>query len=85
MNGQVALIGFLEDTSATIDLVSVIRRNINLKAYTTGSREDLEQFVKFVEVNRLKPVISGVYNDYHKAFSVFASRMVPGKVVVRHR
>ena len=85
MNGQVALIGFLEDTSATIDLVSVIRRNINLKAYTTGSREDLEQFVKFVEANRLKPVISGVYNDYHKAFSVFESRTVPGKVVVRHR
>jgi len=85
VNGQVALVGFLEDTSAMIDLVSVIRRNINLKAYTTGSREDLEQFVKFVEVNKMKPVISAVYNDYHKAFSVFESRMVPGKIVVRHQ
>ena len=84
INGQVALIGFLEDTSATIDLVSVIRRNINLKAYTTGSREDLEQFVKFVEVTKLKPVISGVFDDYHKAFSRFQSRTVPGKLVVRH-
>jgi NADPH:quinone reductase-like Zn-dependent oxidoreductase len=84
VNGQVALIGFLEDTSATIDLVSVIRRNINLKAYTTGSREDLEQFVKFVEVNKLKPVISGVYYDYQTAFSLFQSRKVPGKIVVRH-
>lgn len=84
VNGQVALIGFLEDTSATIDLVSVIRRNINLKAFTTGSREDLEQFVKFAEVNNLKPIISGVYNDYHKAFSLFESRKLPGKIVVRH-
>ena len=84
VNGQVALIGFLEDTSATIDLVSVIRRNINLKAYTTGSRENLEQFVKFVEVNKLKPVISGVYNDYHMAVSLFQSKKVPGKIVIRH-
>jgi len=84
VNGQVALIGFLEDTSATIDLVSVIRRNINLKAFTTGSREGLEQFVKFVEVNQLKPVISGVYTDYHQAFSLFQSRKVPGKLIVRH-
>ena len=31
-----------------------------------------------------KPVISGVYYDYQTAFSLFQSRKVPGKIVVRH-
>jgi NADPH:quinone reductase-like Zn-dependent oxidoreductase len=85
VNGQVALVGFLEDTSAKVDLVSVIRRNINLKAYTTGSREDLEQLVKFIESSKFKPVIAAAYTDYLKAFSTFESKRSPGKVVVLHK
>lgn len=84
VDGQVALVGFLEDTSARIDLVSVIRRNINLKAYTTGSREDLERLVKFIEGSTVRPIIAAVYTDYLKAFSTFESKKIPGKVVVRH-
>jgi NADPH:quinone reductase-like Zn-dependent oxidoreductase len=83
VNGEVALIGFLEDTKTAIDLVSVIRRNIRLQAYTTGSREDLEQFVKFLEVNPVRPVIAGVYDDYHTAFKVFEGNKTPGKIIVR--
>jgi NADPH:quinone reductase-like Zn-dependent oxidoreductase len=82
INGQVALIGFLEDTQTSIDLVSVIRRNITLRAYTTGSREDLEQFVKFLEVNPVRPVIAGIYHDYMTAFKVFEGNKTPGKIIV---
>jgi NADPH:quinone reductase-like Zn-dependent oxidoreductase len=82
VNGQVALVGFLEDTTSTIDLVSVIRRNINLKAYTTGSAEDLEQFVKFMNTTTMKPVIAGVYSDYPTAFNIFSAQRTPGKIIV---
>ncbi|HEY9048834.1 MAG TPA: NAD(P)-dependent alcohol dehydrogenase [Ohtaekwangia sp.] len=84
VSGHVALLGFLEDTQTSIDLVSVIRRNITLQAYTTGSREDLEQFVKFLEIYPVRPVIAGVYSDYLTAFARFENNTTPGKLIVKH-
>ncbi|HEY9006799.1 zinc-dependent alcohol dehydrogenase family protein [Ohtaekwangia sp.] len=84
VGGHIALIGFLDDTRTSIDLVSVIRRNITLQAYTTGSREDLEQFVKFLEIYPVRPFIAGVYTDYATAFAMFENNKTPGKIIVKH-
>lgn len=85
LNGEVAVIGFLDSSQATINLVTLIRKNAALKAYTTGSRDRLHDFVQWLDVNPIKPVIGGLYFDYYEAFRAFEQRAKPGKVVVVHK
>ncbi len=83
LNGEIAVIGFLEGTKSTVDLVSLIRKNVRLSGYTTGSKERLSQFVQWLDANPIRPVIGGVYSDFQTAFRAFEKREVVGKVVVK--
>jgi len=83
MNGEVAVVGFLNGTQSTIDLVTMIRKNVRLSGYTTGSRDDLQQFVQWLEVNPIRPIIAYVYTDFMPAFQTFEKREKPGKLVVK--
>jgi NADPH:quinone reductase-like Zn-dependent oxidoreductase len=85
LNGEVAVIGFLESSQATINLVTLIRKNAALKAYTTGSSDRLKDFVQWLEVNPIKPVVGGIYSNYHESFQAFEERARPGKIVVVHK
>jgi NADPH:quinone reductase-like Zn-dependent oxidoreductase len=82
LNGKVAVVGFLNNTLAHINLVTLIRKNISLKAFTTGSREDLENLVQWLNVNSITPVIAGIYQNFYTAFREFEKRGAPGKIVV---
>jgi NADPH:quinone reductase-like Zn-dependent oxidoreductase len=84
INGRIAVIGFLEGSQSTIDLVAMIRKNVSLHAFTTGNRQTLRQFVQWLEANPLEPVIGGVFTNYESAFSAFAQRDKVGKIVVKH-
>lgn len=81
-NGCVAIIGFLDSAISSINLVTLIRKNARMLAYTTGSKDDLENLVRWLNVFPIKPVISGVYRDFHLAFQEFESRKAAGKIVV---
>lgn len=83
INGEVAVVGFLSGTQSTIDLVTMIRKNVRLSGYTTGSKDDLQQFVQWLDVNPIHPIIASVYEDYKEAFLDFEKREKPGKLVVK--
>ncbi len=81
-NGRVAIIGFLNGSLSSINLIPLIRKDASLLAYTTGSREDLEGFVRWLNINPIQPIISGTYTDFNQAFQSFEKRQTPGKIVV---
>lgn len=82
LNGEIAVIGFLNGTQSTIDLVTMIRKNVRLSGYTTGSKASLWQFVQWLEENRIHPVLSGIHNNFDDAFRGFEKRDPPGKIAV---
>lgn len=83
LGGTIAIVGFLNGSEANVNLIKLILKNIQLKGFTTGSREDLQDLVRWLETNPVKPVIGGVYSDYFEGFKAFENRSIPGKVIVK--
>lgn len=86
--GTVVVIGRVSGGGAiSIDPGLLIGRARRLAGITTGSRAMLEQLVRFVEVNRLLPVIDTVFpfSDAAAAYAHLASGQHFGKVAVSVR
>lgn len=86
--GTVVVIGRVSGGGAiAIDPGMLIGRARRLAGITTGSRAMLEQLVRFVEVNRLSPVLDKVFpfDDAAAAYAHLASGRHFGKVAIAVR
>jgi NADPH:quinone reductase-like Zn-dependent oxidoreductase len=85
VGGRVALLGFLEDGTAVLDLKQAIRRSVTLATSSGRSRDMFEALVRAFEAGGLHPVIdrSFAFQDAAAAFAHLASGAAFGKIVVR--
>lgn len=60
--GHIAVIGFMDSSSATISLGSMMFPGVTLQGVAVGSREHMADLLKFLEQHRIEPVIDAVYD-----------------------
>ena len=61
LGGTVALLGFLESTTAPLDVTLAIRRSVAIRASTGVSRSDLESASRAYAAAGVKPIIDELY------------------------
>lgn len=85
IGGTVSLVGFVDGTTATIDVPAVVRRSLALRALSGGSRDDLDATARFVEASAVRPVVDSVFSfdRTRDAYARLAGGGVLGKVVIR--
>jgi NADPH:quinone reductase-like Zn-dependent oxidoreductase len=85
IGGTVVLVGYAGGTSATLDLLAVLRSAVTLRAVSGGSRASFEQLVRFLEQYRLHPFIDRVFafEDVRAAYAHLERGRPAGKVVIQ--
>ncbi|MFF3749894.1 NAD(P)-dependent alcohol dehydrogenase [Streptomyces sp. NPDC002018] len=83
-NGHVAVIGFLESMTASLDLMPLLYGQTRVTGIATGHRRAFEELAAFVGVHGIKPVIDTVhaFDDAPLAFERLGQGAF-GKIVVR--
>lgn len=84
LGGTIALVGFVGDTTASLDIPAAIRRGVSFRAVTGGSRTMLEELVRAIEATDLHPIVDTVvpFTKAPEAFAKLASGSPFGKVVI---
>jgi len=84
LGGSVVLLGFVGGTSVTLDLISVIRRAVTLRAISGGSRASFERLVHFMEEHRIRPVVAArfAFDQFREAYEYLESKRPFGKIVI---
>jgi len=84
MGGTTHLIGYASDTSAQIDIFDAIRHGAVVRVAAAGSRTSFERMVTAIEVNQIRPAISGVFPlaRVHDAFAALQEGGHFGKLVL---
>lgn len=83
--GQIAQIGVLTGFDAPdVSLFPLVARNARMNGIYVGSREHFENFVRFLDVTKIKPVIDRVFDfkDARSAYEYMQSGAHFGKVVI---
>lgn len=86
VGGTVSTMGFVAGSTATIDLLALIRRAVTLRATSGGSRSSFEALIKAYETTQMHPVVDKVF-PFHRdgvlaAFTHLELGRPFGKVVV---
>lgn len=88
VGGRIALVGIVGGMGAIDyrDMLPINHKVLTLFANGMGSRRDLEEMLRFVDVNAIEPVIDSrfAFEDAASAFRHFAARRHVGKVVISH-
>jgi D-arabinose 1-dehydrogenase-like Zn-dependent alcohol dehydrogenase len=84
VGGSVMLLGYVGGTTATLDLLVVIRRAVRLQAVSGGSRTSFEELVRFVERHELRPVVGARFpvDEVRAAYEHLISGRPLGKIVL---
>lgn len=84
MSGSISFIGLLAGLSAPVNTYQFVARNVRLHGIETGSREMFEEMNRFIEHQRLAPVIDSLCNfdGVDAAFRRLESGKHFGKIVV---
>lgn len=83
----VFVIGFLSGVRASIDLLPIITKALNVQGKNTGTVADLRDAARAIAAQRIEPVVDRVFDidDTAKAYAhVAASGRHFGKVAIRH-
>ena len=80
---MVAVVGFLQGQSATLDLMDLIWHQTHIQGIAVGHRRSFQDLVRFLDEHQIKPVIDTVYDfaDAHAAYDQLA-RGAFGKIVI---
>lgn len=62
VGGHVAVIGFMESITATINLGLLMSANVTLQGVGVGSRKHMTDLLNFMERYRIEPVIDAIYD-----------------------
>jgi NADPH:quinone reductase-like Zn-dependent oxidoreductase len=84
--GQVSMVGVLGGAVGGLDFMSTFMSQATFRPIAIGSRRDLEDVARVVQLHGIRPVIDSVFSfdDAAAAFRHFADRQLFGKVVIRH-
>jgi NADPH:quinone reductase-like Zn-dependent oxidoreductase len=82
--GEISIIGILNDFDSTINLFSLIQRQAVLRGISVGPRRALEDMLKKFDQLKLRPVIDSVYafNDAKAAYERLEKGAF-GKIVIK--
>lgn len=85
VSGAISFIGLIAGMSAPINTFQFVAKNVRLHGIETGSREMFEEMNRFIESNRLKPVIDRTFtfNEAREALKYLESGSHFGKVLVK--
>lgn len=82
-NGHIALVGLIESTTLTADIVRLLHERAWIRGVLVGSRKNFETMNRALETLRIRPVIDRVY-PFAETPAAFAhlARGAFGKVVI---
>lgn len=82
--GQVAVVGFLQGQTATLDLMNVIFRKVKIQGIAVGHRQAFEEMNRALAHHGIQPVIDAVYSfEQAPAAYEHQGRGGFGKIVIR--
>lgn len=86
LGGHISMIGVLAGLQGEVSTVALMGKQIKLKGIMVGTRCNLKDFIRAVEINQLKPVIDKSYSleDLAEAFKYQMSNAHFGKIVVEY-
>ena len=86
LGGQISLIGILGGHDGGVDYMSMFTSFARFEPIAVGSRRDLEDMIRAIDLHKIKPVIDSQFSfdDARSAFDKLAQRQLFGKVVVSH-
>src|SRR5471032_88706 len=82
--GTVAIVGVVQTVSNPLDIFPVMNKNLHVRGVETGSRAMFERMNKFIEAQRIRPVVAAEFDaaQIDQALDRLADSPF-GKVVVR--
>lgn len=85
LSGTISFIGLIAGLSAPINTYQFVTKNVRLHGIETGSREMFEEMNRFIEENRLKPVIDKTFalSEIQEALKYLESGRHFGKIAVK--
>lgn len=86
MGGQVSMVGAVAGMRGSIDFMSLFMSQARYQPVSVGSRQDLEDMLRFIKTHSIHPCIDRAYSfdDAKLAFARLMGRDVYGKVVIKH-
>ncbi|WP_428002329.1 zinc-dependent alcohol dehydrogenase family protein [Acidovorax sp.] len=86
VGGQVSMVGAVAGLQGTVEFMSMFMSHACYQCIALGSRQDLEDLVRFIAEHRIHPVIDSrfAFDDAKRAFERLMTRNIFGKVVVSH-
>lgn len=84
LGGHVHLVGYVGETSATVDIYDAIRHGVTIHVATAGSRASFEAMNRALELHAVRPIVDRVFRVEHwaDAFAHLARGGQLGKVVI---
>jgi NADPH:quinone reductase-like Zn-dependent oxidoreductase len=84
LGGHISMIGVLAGVQGEVSTVALMGKQIKLKGIMVGSRDNLKDFIRAVEVNKMKPIIdkSFALEDLVDAFKYQLSNAHFGKICI---
>jgi len=84
-DGRISVIGVLTGVAGEINIMDMIRKNVNIQGISIGSREMFEAMNRSIAQNKLHPVIDRVFpfSETRDAYEYLQSGKHFGKVVIR--
>lgn len=85
VGGRLITIGYTAGSQLTIDLGTILRKQITFGTSYMGSKMELLQALKLMDIKNVKPAISNVFplDEARKAHELMESRNHFGKIVLR--
>ena len=86
LGGQVSMVGAVAGFQGTVEVLPMFMSQARYQSIAVGSRQDLEDLVRFISEHSIRPVIdsSFAFDDAKLAFERLMTRDVFGKVVIMH-
>jgi NADPH:quinone reductase-like Zn-dependent oxidoreductase len=86
VGGQVSMVGVLAGLQGSVEFMSIFMSQALYRPIALGSRQDLEDLVRFIAKHKISPIIDSRYafDDAKHAFERLTTRNIFGKVVVNH-
>lgn len=83
--GTIFVIGFLSGFKVSIDVLPIFYKKLRIIGNNTGSRSDLEDAVRAIDTNGIKPIIDRTFDfeDYREAYQVLGNGKHFGKLVIK--
>ena len=82
--GRYTTAGAISGPVVQLDLRTMYLKQLALHGSSQGTRGDFRRIIRYIEENKIKPLVGGVYrlSDFHKAQTDFMAKGFVGKLVV---